>query len=744
MEDFKKVKKYSIGDDGDNLLSQWTSDQTVEMSSGETLQEKANSIDKDISDEITRAKKAESDLDNKKIDKTMVATNETLGLVKSGTDITVDDDGNVSVNDNSHKHLLSNISDLAITAEELNVLDGITASTDELNKLHNTTAITEDFNKLHEITASAEELNILDGITISTEELNNISGINGNIQEQLNSKASLESPVLTGVPQAPTATADTNTSQIATTEFVHTAISNHNVSTTSHNDIRDLITGLTNRLNALADSDDETLDQMSEIVTYIKANKSLIDSVTTTKINVSDIVDDLITNVTDKPLSASQGVIIKELIDTLQTEVNTKAKQSDLTKHTDDTVIHITAEERTNWTKAYTNTHSHSNKDVLDGITTELIEKWNKGSEDSGSGVVTGVTGIKGGAETDYRTGDVNITLENLIAKNSVINDDTNSSYRYPGNIDDLRWGKAGCYWIQTGVASGTHPFASGHYMLEVVCPNAGVIVQKAYTFDSSMTYYRMYTNSKWYDWSKGITEVTTTESGLMSASDKKKLDEKAEIEMYSNRFSQILASGEKLYVVSESTDDTVYCNGRGFKRNSSEKVLIVKRTNVNGQSSGYALVGATQDALDVTDVTTYGGLSGAYTWTTPLGNTVYIKSMGSWWINQEDPASEKHKVRVTVDGVEHIISNATMVNTYSSDSPFHQWILGIADIELFGKDINSFDPNHSSSGGGHIVSTTQPENTNLLWIDTSVSPAVMKYHNGESWISITTTAVWG
>lgn len=137
----------------------------------------------------------------------------------------------------------------------------------------------------------------------------------------------------------------------------------------------------------------------------------------------------------------------------------------------------------------------------------------------------TPVTGIKGGAETDYRTGDVNITLENLIAKNSVINDDTNSSYRYPGNIDDLRWGKAGCYWIQIGVASGTHPFASGYYMLEVVCPNAGVIVQKAYKFDGSTTYYRMYTNNQWYDWTKGISEATTIESGLMSASDKEKLD---------------------------------------------------------------------------------------------------------------------------------------------------------------------------------------------------------------------------
>lgn len=92
-------------------------------------------------------------------------------------------------------------------------------------------------------------------------------------------------------------------------------VSEHNVSNTSHNDIRLLIDGLTTRLNALADSDDTTLDQMSEVVAYIKSNKSLIDAITTSKINVSDIIDNLTTNVSNKPLSSAQGVALKALID---------------------------------------------------------------------------------------------------------------------------------------------------------------------------------------------------------------------------------------------------------------------------------------------------------------------------------------------------------------------------------------------------------------------------------------------
>lgn len=92
-------------------------------------------------------------------------------------------------------------------------------------------------------------------------------------------------------------------------------VSAHNTAGDAHNDIRELISGLTQRLNALADSDDTTLDQMSEIVAYIKSNKSLIDAITTSKVSVSDIIDNLTTNVSNKPLSAAQGVALKALID---------------------------------------------------------------------------------------------------------------------------------------------------------------------------------------------------------------------------------------------------------------------------------------------------------------------------------------------------------------------------------------------------------------------------------------------
>ena len=111
-------------------------------------------------------------------------------------------------------------------------------------------------------------------------------------------------------------------------------INAHNTASDTHNDIRLLVEGLTTRLNALANSDDTTLDQMAEVVAYIKSNRSLIEEVTTNKVNVSDIVDNLVTNVSNKPLSAAQGVALKALIDALQTAVNSKAAVSDLDSHT--------------------------------------------------------------------------------------------------------------------------------------------------------------------------------------------------------------------------------------------------------------------------------------------------------------------------------------------------------------------------------------------------------------------------
>lgn len=113
---------------------------------------------------------------------------------------------------------------------------------------------------------------------------------------------------------------DTKTSGLASTTVVDNKISAHNTSSTAHNDIRNLISALTTKVNNFLDVDDATTDQLSEVLTLIQNNKGTLESLTSNKVNVSDIVDNLTTSSSSKVLSAKQGVELKSLIDALQSE----------------------------------------------------------------------------------------------------------------------------------------------------------------------------------------------------------------------------------------------------------------------------------------------------------------------------------------------------------------------------------------------------------------------------------------
>lgn len=101
-------------------------------------------------------------------------------------------------------------------------------------------------------------------------------------------------------------------------QLVASEISAHNSNTESHNDIRESINDISNKLNALSNADNVTLEQVKQMTEYVQNNRNIIESVTTSKINVSDIIDNLSTNDSTKPLSASQGVVLKSLIDGIE------------------------------------------------------------------------------------------------------------------------------------------------------------------------------------------------------------------------------------------------------------------------------------------------------------------------------------------------------------------------------------------------------------------------------------------
>lgn len=161
-------------------------------------------------------------------------------------------------------------------------------------------------------------------------------------------------------------------------------ISTHNTSATAHSDIRTLISELTTKVNNFLDVDDTTTDQLSEVLALIDANEGTLESLTSGKVNISDIINNLTTNASNKPLSAAQGVILKGLIDDINnagyltsytetdptvpawakaatkpsytaSEVGADEKgaaatvQGNLNTHDSNTTKHITAAERTAW-----------------------------------------------------------------------------------------------------------------------------------------------------------------------------------------------------------------------------------------------------------------------------------------------------------------------------------------------------------------------------------------------------------
>ena len=198
-----------------------------------------------------------------------------------------------------------------------------------------------------------------------------------------------------------------------------TKVTEHNTSNVSHNDIRLLITNLTNKLNALADSDDTTLDQLSEIVAYIKNNKSLIDSITTSKLNVSDVIDDLTTNVSNKALSAKQGTTLKKLIDTINEEIaNLKGNVVDsIDEMTDTSKQYILKSTGTIWKyKKITTEKEITTTDTIVGTTDNSYIDGNRlgSSGDSFSNDATGYhcTPLIDLTKTEYQGKTIELHLE--------------------------------------------------------------------------------------------------------------------------------------------------------------------------------------------------------------------------------------------------------------------------------------------------------------------------------------------
>ena len=158
-------------------------------------------------------------------------------------------------------------------------IDGVTIGGSSAGAITGTTITATNF-VIGSASINETELEILDGATLTTTELNYVDGVTSSIQTQINTKAPLASPSLTGIPTAPTAASNTNTTQIATTAYVQTEIT----------DLIDAAPGTLDTLNELAAAINDDANYNTTLTTALATKLPLAGGTMTGNVTYSDNV----------------------------------------------------------------------------------------------------------------------------------------------------------------------------------------------------------------------------------------------------------------------------------------------------------------------------------------------------------------------------------------------------------------------------------------------------------------------
>jgi hypothetical protein len=129
-----------------------------------------------------------------------------------------------------------------------------------------------------------------------------------NLTTDLSAKAPLASPIFTGTPAAPTATAGTNTTQLATTAFVRTEVSN------------------------IVDAAPATLDTLNELAAALGDDPNFATTVTNSIATKAPLASPTFTGTVTLPANTSVGNVsatelgyLDGVTSAIQTQINTKA-----------------------------------------------------------------------------------------------------------------------------------------------------------------------------------------------------------------------------------------------------------------------------------------------------------------------------------------------------------------------------------------------------------------------------------
>lgn len=254
--------------------------------------------------------------------------------------------------DEKHSHISDDITDLQAKLDEKADI-GHAHDYAASNHTHDEVYYTEE-----EIDSKLDEINsTINGKANSTHshKIGDIETLQEKLDEKVSTSRTINGKALTSDITLSASDVGADISGSAETQ-----VSNHNADETAHNDIRKLIQDLKDDVTHFLDVDDTTVDELSEVLQLIENNKGTLESLTTTKVNVSDIIDNLETAMADKVLSAKQGVVIKELIDGLQSILDDHKKDKENPHNVTLTQLGVSA--------------TASELNVLDGVTVTTEE----------------------------------------------------------------------------------------------------------------------------------------------------------------------------------------------------------------------------------------------------------------------------------------------------------------------------------------------------------------------------------
>ena len=249
-------------------------------------------------------------------------------------------------------------------------------------------------------------------------------------------------------------------------------------------------------VKALLECDDETLNEIQEIVDYTKSNKELIDEITIKKVNVADIVDNLTSTATDKPLSANMGrelnefysEAISDLSADLTTE-RTRAKAAE--KANADAIAEIV-----DWANNTDQDITDVTSQALRGYTVSSADVTLEKTADSPKVRVKGTPEEYLIFEDAYRVSNYGVAKENLLGATisaryifdnmggSVNADNYSESFEHTITLDDMLTiaeGNGGYrITINKALSNGSHTFSGYIYVVNDY---------EAYTSDSGIAF---------------------------------------------------------------------------------------------------------------------------------------------------------------------------------------------------------------------------------------------------------------